>query len=198
VTTIMLEIPEELNGMVPALRGVVSTVMTQVERGRTGGAVDYGAFQREVAEKLGAVERSADEAALSALDVNAPRILIDKVLHGQVVRSATRFMGLAGPAKVTRSLYRPVGRRNAPVVDPVALRSGAVLGEWLPATAREMAFEVQQRTSRVAEKFQLEPGPLREDRGHVVGYPCRATEGRRPASCHIESCESPPPARRAT
>jgi len=151
VTMIMLEIPEELNGMVPAFRAVVSAVMRQVERGRTGGAVDYGAFQREVSEKLGAVERSADEAALAALDVDAPRILIDKVLHVQVVRSSTCFMGLAGPARVTRSLYRPVGRRNAPVVDPVALRSGTLLGEWLPATAREMAFEVQQRTSREAE-----------------------------------------------
>jgi hypothetical protein len=60
-------------------------------------------------------------------------------------------MGLAGPARVERTLYRPVGERNARVVDPVALRAGAVLGEWLPATAREMAFEVQQRTSREAE-----------------------------------------------
>jgi hypothetical protein len=151
VRTMMLEIPEELNGMVPALRAVVAVVMRQVERGRTGGAVDYGRYQREVAEKVGAVERSADEAALSALDVNARRILIDKVVHVQVVRSATSFKGLAGPARVTRSLYRPAGHRNAPVVDPVALRAGAVLGEWLPATAREMAFEVQQRTSREAE-----------------------------------------------
>lgn len=60
-------------------------------------------------------------------------------------------MGLGGPARVTRSLYRPTGDRNAPVVDVVALRAGAVEDVWLPATAREMAFEVQQRTSREAQ-----------------------------------------------
>jgi hypothetical protein len=151
VKTIMLEIPEELNGMVPALRGVISTVLGQVQRGRTGGPVDYLGFQRAMVEKLGVVERCADVAALGALDVDLPRVLINKVLHTRVMRSSTSFRGLAGPAHVTRTLYRPAGRRNAPVVDPVALRAGAVMGEWLPATAREMAFEVQQRTSREAE-----------------------------------------------
>jgi hypothetical protein len=102
-------------------------------------------------ERLGDVERRADEVALSALDVDVPRVWINRELHLRVVRSATAFMGLAGPAHVERTLYRPAGRRNAPVVDPVALRTGAVQGEWLPATAREMAFEVQQRTSREAE-----------------------------------------------
>jgi hypothetical protein len=147
----MIEIPADLNGMVPALRELIEVVRVQVERGRTGGPIDYAGFQREVAAKLGEVERRTDEAALAALDVDAPRVLINRVLHTKVVRSATNFNGLAGPARVERTLYRPVGERNAPVVDPVALRAGAILGEWLPATAREMAFEIQQRTSREAE-----------------------------------------------
>jgi len=151
VKTMMIEIPADLNGMLPALQGVLQVVQTQVERGRAGGPIDYAQFQREIADKLGEVERRADEAALAALDVDAPKVLINKVLHTRVVRSATSFMGLAGPARVERTLYRRVGERNAPVVDPVALRAGAVLGEWLPATAREMAFELQQRTSREAE-----------------------------------------------
>ena len=175
MTKIMLEIPEELNGMVPALRAVVSTVMTQVERGRTGGPVDYAAFQRAMVEKVGILERRADEAALAALDVDLPQVLINRVLHTRVVRSATSFMGLAGAAQVTRSLYRLVGQRNAPIVDPVALRAGAVRGEWLPATAREMAFEVQQRTSREAEASGKRLGRLPyshasfEQVAHAVG-----------------------------
>lgn len=147
----MLEIPVELNALVPALRAVVDAVTVQVERGRTGGPVDYAKYQRVMVEKLGEVERRADEIALAALDVDLPRVWIDRVLHLRVVRSGTEFQGLAGPARIERTLYRPAGQRNAPVVDPVALRAGAVLGEWLPATAREMAFEVQQRTSREAE-----------------------------------------------
>ena len=101
MTKKMLEIPEELNGMLPALRGLVDEVRTQVERGRTGGPVDYAAFQRRMVQKLGAVERRADEAALAALDVDLPKVLINKVLHTQVLRSETSFMGLAGAAQVT-------------------------------------------------------------------------------------------------
>ena len=148
---IVLEVPEELNGIVPALREVLATAMTQVERGRTGGSVDYAAFECLMAEKAAEVERRAHEAALAALDIDLPRVVVNKVLHVRVLRKETTFMGLAGPVCVTRSLYRPVGQRNAPVVDLVALRAGAVEGIWLPATAREMAFAVQQCTSREAE-----------------------------------------------
>lgn len=151
MATMMLEIPEELNGIVPALRSMVDAAMKQVEGGRTGGTVDYAAFERELGEKVGVVERRVHEATLSALDVDLPKLLINKVLHTRVLRSETSFHGLAGPSRVMRSLYRPVGERNGPVVDLVALRAGAVEGEWLPATAREMAFQVQQRTSREAE-----------------------------------------------
>jgi hypothetical protein len=147
----VLEIPEELNGMLPALRGVVDAAMTQLERGRTGGTVNYAAFEHQMAEKVGEVERRAHEAALAALDVDLPKVFINKVLHTQVLRSETSFLGLAGGSRVMRSLYRPVGERNAPVVDLVALRAGAVDGVWLPATAREMAFQMQHGTSREAE-----------------------------------------------
>jgi hypothetical protein len=151
VATMMLEIPEELNGMLPALRGVVDAAMTQVERGRTGGTVDYAAFEHQMAKRVGEVERRAHEAALAALDVDQPRLFINKVLHSRVLRSETSFQGLAGASRVMRSLYRPAGERNAAVVDLVALRTGAVDGAWLPATAREMAFQMQHNTSREAE-----------------------------------------------
>jgi len=44
----VVEIPKELNGMVPAFQAMIAAVATQVERGRTGGPVDYAAFQREM------------------------------------------------------------------------------------------------------------------------------------------------------
>jgi hypothetical protein len=147
----MMEIPEELKAIVPALQDVVDTIMMQAERGRSGGSVDYAAFERQLAQKVAEVERSGNAVALAALDMDATHVMINKVLHRRVLRETTTFMGLAGGIPVLRSLYRPVGKRNAPTVDLVALRAGAIEGVWLPATAREMAFEVQQRTSREAE-----------------------------------------------
>jgi hypothetical protein len=152
MATIVIEIPEELKRMVPALRDALDTAMTQVERAQLGDAVAYAAFEQAISEKLCEVERRAHEAALTALDANLPRLMINKVAHMRVLEDIeTTFMTQAGPVKVTRSLYRPVGERNGPVVDLVALRAGAVEGVWLPATAREMAFDVQQVTSREAE-----------------------------------------------
>ena len=81
MTTTMLEIPAELNGLVPAIRDMLQSVTTQLERSRTGQSVDYGAFEREAAAKLGAVERSIHGAALAALDVDATKVMINKVLH---------------------------------------------------------------------------------------------------------------------
>lgn len=173
---IVLEIPEELKVMVPALRDAVDTAMAQVERAKLGDAVAYSAFEQAISEKLCEVERRAHEAALTALDANAPKVCINKVVHVRVLEDIdTTFMTLAGPVKVTRSLYRPLGERNAPTVDLVALRCGAVEGVWLPATAREMAFDVQQLTSREAETNGKRKGRLPyshssfESVAHAVG-----------------------------
>lgn len=151
MATIVLEIPEEVNAVTPALLDVVETVRKQAERGRMGASADFAKFERQLADKMNAVERVALGVALGALDVDLPKVLIDGVHHVRVLRTETTFMGLAGPVSVTRSLYRPAGERNAALVDPVAVRAGAVEKVWLPAAAREMAYLIQQGTSREAQ-----------------------------------------------
>lgn len=175
MATIVLEIPEEVNAVAPALLEMVETVQKQVARGRMGASVDFAEFERLLADKVNAVERAALGVALGALDVDIPKVLIDGELHARVLRAPTTFMTLAGPVSVTRSLYRPAGERNAPVVDPVALRAGALERVWLPAAAREMAYLVQQGTSREAETTGQRLGRLPYSHSsfqhiaHVVG-----------------------------
>ena len=135
----------------------------------------YEKFETALRERLAAVERAAHEAALAALDVDEPRLRIDRVEHVRVGRHATTFMSQAGPVTVMRSLYRRVGERNGPTFDLVALRSGAVEGVWLPGTAQAMAYLLQQGTSREAESTAQEMGRLPYSRssfervGHAVG-----------------------------
>lgn len=149
---ILLEIPAELKILEAVLRDVVTMAATQVARAGLGGAVEYAGFERELSAKICEVERAVHHATLSALDPQLPQLLINDVWHRQVlVDSPTMFMTLVGGVEVVRSLYRPVGMRNGPSVDLVALRSGSVEGVWLPSTAREMAFELQRGTSREAE-----------------------------------------------
>jgi hypothetical protein len=172
----VLEVPAELKSMVQAFRDAVDAAARQVERAKLGSAVAYDRFELEISEKLGEVERQAHAAALGALDLNAPKLRINNVLHVRVLEDVgTTFMTQPGPVRVKRSLYRPAGERNAATVDVVALRAGAIDGVWLPATAREMAFDVQQLTSREAETNGRRRGRLPyshssfEHVAHVVG-----------------------------
>jgi hypothetical protein len=175
VTTMMLEIPETLKGMVPALEAVVAEARAQVESGRTGGPVDYEAFEGRLREKVAAVERSVHDVALSALAIDAPKVLINGVLHARAGRYETTYMTQAGGVVVARPLYRPAGQRNARVVDPISLRVGMIEDVWLPGAARGMAHLLQQGTSREAEATAHQLGRLPYSRssfervGHAVG-----------------------------
>ena len=176
MTTMMLEIPDALKPMLEPLRELVAAVRTQVEQSRTPGhQAKYEGFEARLADRLGAVERGGHQAALSALDVDAPKILINGELHARVLRETATFMSQPGEVPVTRSLYRRAGDRNGPTVDVVALRAGAIDGVWLPGTARDMAFLLSQGTSREALATAREMGRLPYSRssfervGHAVG-----------------------------
>lgn len=160
MTTIVLEVPDELNGFELALKELVAVAVAQLRRAGGRGPARYAAFETDIAAALGGVERSVHAAALTALDIDTPRLAINGVDHVRVMREATTFFTLAGGASVVRTLYRPAGARNAPVVDVVALRVGAIEKVWLPATARAMAFLLQQGTSREAEASAEQIGRL--------------------------------------
>ena len=47
MTVIVLEIPDEVNALVPAMREIVGAVKRQVERGRMGASTDVAEFERD-------------------------------------------------------------------------------------------------------------------------------------------------------
>lgn len=176
VAAMMLEIPDLLKCMVPALNALLEAVGAQVERAAgLSPTTAYEKFEATVRDGLCAVERAAHAAALAALDVDEPHVRIDGVDHVRVGRHATTFMSQTGEVPVTRSLYRRAGDRNGATVDLVALRCGAVESVWLPGAARAMAYLLQQGTSREAEHMARELGRLPYSRssfervGHAVG-----------------------------
>jgi hypothetical protein len=123
----MLEIEDALKPMFEPLRDLLRETRAQVERGRAlGREAQYESFEGRLVEKLAAVERGAHQATLSALDVDAPQIVINGEAHVRVLRDQTTYMSQAGGVPVMHSLYRRVGERNSPTVDPIALRAGAI------------------------------------------------------------------------
>lgn len=172
---IMLEVPNRLKDMKPAIEKLFRDVVARCDRAVDGRSFDCVAYETLVREDCAAIERVAIVATLAALDIDAPHIVIDGVPHARVGRHEATFMTQVGGVPITRSLYRKLGERNAPTIDPIALRAGCVAGEWLPGTARQMAFLLQQGTAREAEFAAKEMGRLPFSRcsfariGHAVG-----------------------------
>ncbi len=112
--TMVLEIPDVLKSMFAPLKDLVACAAAQVEKARGGGPVEYESFEQRLAEKSATVERSAHQATLSALDVDAPKILINGELHARVGRHETTFMTQPGEvpwcARSTAVLARGMGR----------------------------------------------------------------------------------------
>jgi hypothetical protein len=142
---------------------------------RGGRAIDYGAYERAVEKSAGELEKEAHRGLLQELDIDAAQVTINGKLHTRVGRYEAPYKTKTGEVRVTRSLYRENGVRNAKTVDPVSLRVGALEEGWLPDTAKAMAFLVQQNPSREAAKAAQQVGRLPYSRSsfervaHAVG-----------------------------
>jgi hypothetical protein len=147
----VIEIPDELKGVGAAVRAMVRQVAATWRSTRGGRALDYAEIERQVAAGAAAIERASHQAVLQGLDVDQPRVVIEGQGYSRVGRYEADYYTMAGPVRVTRTLYREQGQRNAKTVNAVSLRCGAVGEGWLPGTAQAMAHQLQQGTGREAE-----------------------------------------------
>jgi hypothetical protein len=156
----VLEMPEELKGVGEALQAFVRQVEASWRSTHGGRAVDYATIERQIAAGAAAIERASHQAVLQGLDIDQPRVRIEGQEYRRVGRYAADYYTLAGPVRVTRTLYRAQGQRTTKTVNAVSLRSGVVADGWLPATAQAMAHQLQQGTAREAELTAQQLGRL--------------------------------------
>jgi hypothetical protein len=176
---VVLDVPEDLMGLVDTLQKTLDSISAMRERTDGGKAVDYAQIEQEIADRCRESEREAHRAMLQALDIDVPTVVIGGIRYNRVGRCDAPYHTMAGSVLVERSLYRQAGTRGgqpeAKVVDAVSLRAGVVGDGWLPQTARVMSHEVQKGTSREAEASAQEYGRLPYSRSsfetvaHLVG-----------------------------
>lgn len=179
---IMISIPDDCKPLAEAIERLVASTDQARQQARGGRAVEYARVEREIGERTAEIERAVHAQLLASLDVDAPTVMIDGRSHARVYRGEGRYYTLAGDVVVLRSLYR--AERNGPVVDAISLRTGAIAGGWLPATATAMAHLLQQGPAREAEATTQRLGRLPYSRssfervGHAVGqvYAAKQTE----------------------
>ncbi len=167
-----IDVPDEIADIVEQMVKDWKAGVPSVESGRP---VDTMKAEESWEAAGSGLERALGRRWLQSLDVDEPTILVNGKLHAKVGRYEAPYFTKAGPVTVERSLYREVGKRNAPTVDPVSLRAGVVEDGWLPSAAKAIAFLLQQVPSREAEATAKQLGRLPFSRssferiGHAVG-----------------------------
>lgn len=170
-----MKVPVEHKGLAASMQSLVDATVTSARSSRGGHAVEYAETEKAIAERSAAVERAAHAEVLRALDVDAPRIRVHGALYARFGREPGTYCTMAGEVVAERTVYRPVGERNGPILDPIKLRTGAYGRGWLPLTAQCMANDVQRGTSREAEAAASQTGRLPYSRisfervAHLVG-----------------------------
>lgn len=172
---ITIEIPDGLEVVGESVKKLVDTLAVGVNTAKIGRTPNYREVEERVAERTAEIERSSHQAMLQALDIDAPRVVIEDTLYRRVLREDSTYHCMAGDIVVTRSLYRECGTHHGRTVDPVSLRAGVVGDGWLPLTAQAMAYQLQRGTSRDAENSARQVRRLPYSRssfervGHLVG-----------------------------
>jgi len=147
---VVVKVPVEHKGLAESMQSLVDTTVTATRSSSGGRAVDYAQTERVIAEKTAAVERAAHAEVLRSLDIDAPRIQVRGELYSRFGREPGTYFTMAGEVVIERAVYRQVGVRNGPILDPIKLRTGAYGRGWLPLTAQCMANDVQRGPSREA------------------------------------------------
>jgi hypothetical protein len=176
---IVIEVPEELVEVGKAMAEQLAELQRTMAQHGNGKAVDYAKVERQFSQSAARTELAAHKATLQSLDIDVPAVIIGGERYTRVGRCEAQYHTMVGSVSVERSLYRKSGERGGQpggkVVDAVSLRAGVVGDGWLPDTARLIAHEVQQGTSREAEATAREFGRVPYSRAsfekvaHLVG-----------------------------
>jgi hypothetical protein len=172
---VTIEVPEGFEEVVKQLEQTLQRAQKGVEGAQAGDMGAFDAAWQGVNAGVEESERQLKRRLLRVLDVDASQVHIDGKLYSRVGRYEASYKTRQGPVEVERSLYREVGVRNGPTVDPVSLRAGVVEDGWLPEAAAAMAHLMACGTSREADSTAQALGRLPYSRssfervGHAVG-----------------------------
>ena len=163
-------------GTSPRTQQAMEQLRSFIEGRRTSTkpVADLEAFERELHERVLAVERDAMAAELARFDIDVPMVLIDGVPHQQVLRCEETYWGVAGEVRVERSLYSARdGERSR---CPMELRAGIVDGRWTPWAAQQATWIVAHLTPQDGETLYRQLGGLTPSKSSLDRLPKKLSE----------------------
>ena len=112
---------------------------------------DFRAFEESLHAVFAAAEREVLGHELARLDIDMPAVIVDGIVHTQVLRGTAPHLTRAGEVSVERSLYRAAGEDSS--IGPMELRTGIVEGYWTPWAAMLAVWAVAHLTPSEAEEL---------------------------------------------
>jgi len=139
-------------------------------RTRAVGSFDFEQFEKDLHERIVALEREALAEELSRHDVDVPAVLIGGEVHHRVLRCEQTYQSAAGPVRVMRTLYstRADGER---AVSPMELRAGIVEGHWSPWAAELAVWVVAHLTPAAGEELFARLGSMTPSKSSLDRLP---------------------------
>jgi hypothetical protein len=131
---------------------------------------DWEGFERELHARFAAAEAEVMGQELARLDIDAPAVEIEGVVHRQVVRCEQTYVTCAGEVRVMRSLYssRQDGER---AVCPMELRAGLGEGRYSPLAAKQATWVVAHLTPQEGEDLFRLLGSMRPSKSSLDRLP---------------------------
>jgi len=130
---------------------------------------DFRAFEERLHAVFAAAEREVLGQELARLDINVPAVIVEDIVHTQVLRGTAPYLTRAGVVHVERSLYRAAGEDFS--ICPLELRAGIVEGYWTPWAAMLAVWAVAHLTPAEAEELFDRVGGMTPSRSSLDRLP---------------------------
>lgn len=136
-----------------APQSAFDAVAQLVNSRRSSRDAPFSTFERELHQRVMGFEREILGRELQEMDIDAPEVLIDGVLHRKVLRAAQTYTTLAGDVVVERTLYRPRSEHDGPTVAALDREVGIVDGLLTPGAANLGLYVVSELVPKAAESL---------------------------------------------
>ena len=138
-------------------------------RASTEPVEDFGVFEEKLHAVFAEAEREVLAQELGRLDLDVPAVIVDGIVHTQVVRGEAPYLCRAGEVRVERSLYRAAGEDFS--ICPMELRAGIVEGYWTPWAAMLAVWAVAHLTAAEAQELFGRVGGMTPSRASLDRLP---------------------------
>jgi hypothetical protein len=139
-----------------------------------GGPVCFEEHEKELRRLFASCEAETLAEDLARHDIDEKYITVDGERYRKALRAPATYTGAAGPMRIERNLYQPVG--GGRVVCPLELRAGIVEGAWTPRAARIMVTVVTEVPPTDAARLIAEFGGMRPSGSSLDRLPKRLSE----------------------